>query len=123
MKKEKISKDVPESKTPNVPSNISVYFTEEIRAQMNNMGLKEMESVLKEFINTQAWIALLKYISLRTPVLDATLRSVDPYKDAYKIAWAHGALAGLSDIETYVIELNSKPQEDKGDNGVLMGKN
>ena len=124
MKKEKELPVTP-SESPqaaNVPSNISLYFTEEVREKMAHMSLKEMEAVLKDMISTEYWTAILKYVSIRTPMLDATLRSTDPYKDPYKISWSHGALAGLSDIETYVIDLNSKSvDKEKDDGSVLMG--
>lgn len=95
-------------KTPDTPvSNVRSFFTKEINDQIAEMGPKEMESILKGLIESREFIAILKYSSLRTPLLDATLRSTDPLKEASKISWAQGALAGLSDLETYIIELNA----------------
>jgi hypothetical protein len=104
-KKEKIA-GVPQ--TPEqLASNVRAYFTKDINDQLTAMSVKEMESVMKDLILTRHWIALLKYTSMRTPLLDATLRGTDPVKDPSKISWAQGAMAGLCDIETYVIDLNA----------------
>lgn len=116
-----IKQDVP--KTPDTPvSNVRSFFTKEISDQIAEMGAKEMESVLKQLIGSQEFIAILKYSSLRTPLLDATLRSTDPLKEASKISWAQGALAGLSDLETYIIELNApKPEPEEVEEGEASG--
>lgn len=108
-------------KTPQTPeqpvSNIRSYFTKEINEQIAEMSVKEMESLMKDLITTRNWIALLKYTSMRTPLLDATLRGTDPSKDPSKISWAQGALAGLCDIESYVIDLNApKVEKDEQEN-------
>lgn len=103
MKKEKT---VPQAAEQPV-SNVRSYFTKEINDQMQEMTLSEMESLMKDFISTRAWIALLKYTSIRTTYLDATLRGTNPTNDPHNISWAQGALAGLCDIEGYVIELNA----------------
>lgn len=108
----KIKKEEEAIKTPEQPTtNVRSYFTKDINLQITEMTYKEMESVMKEFISTRAWIALLKYTSLRTPMLDVALRTLDPVKEPSKISWNQGAMAGLCDIETYVIDLNApKPQ-------------
>lgn len=82
---------------------------------MSEMSLQEMESVMKDLVNTRHWIAILKYTSMRTPLLDATLRSADPTKKAHEISWAQGAMAGLCDIESYVIELNNPTPKSQDD--------
>ena len=112
MKKEKnIKEDVPQ--TPEqATSSVRSYFTKEILDQMAEMGGKEMESLLKEMVDTRQFIAILKYTSMRTPLLDATLRGTDPIKDPSKISWAQGAMAGLCDLETYIVDLNVSKQEE-----------
>ena len=128
MKKEKISKKSAEG-SRKTTSNVRSYFTKEINDQISGMETKEMESVMKDFITTRYWIAMLKYTGMRTPLLDATLRSTDPVKDPSKISWAQGGLAGISDIEGYVIDLNNpKPKSEEEDEsgeekpeGVIIG--
>lgn len=107
-KKDTVATDAPA--TPTQPSNVRAYFTQEIHEQMAGMTVKEMENVMKEMMGTRQWIALLKYTNMRTPLLDATLRSANPSTDPHKISWAQGAMAGLCDIEGYVIDLNATPQ-------------
>lgn len=127
-KKDTVGTEAPTA--PEQPTNIRSYFTKEVNDLISGMGTKEMENVMKDLINTRHWVALLKYTSMRTPLLDATLRSADPTKDAHKISWAQGALAGLCDIESYVIDLNTpRPkaeQEAEGESeskpeGVIVG--
>jgi len=116
MNKKNIKEDVPQ--TPEQPtSSVRSYFTKEILTQMAEMSGKEMESILKEMIDTPQFIALLKYTSMRTPLLDATLRGTDPIKDPSKISWAQGAMAGLCDIETYIVDLNAPKQEEEREEG------
>ena len=112
MSKEKkeVAPKVPEQ----IPSNVRAYFTKEINDQIVEMSAKEMENVMKDIILTRQWIALLKYTRMRTPLLDSALRTTDPIKDPYTIAWSQGAMAGLCDIETYIIDLNApKPKDDE----------
>jgi len=120
MKKEK-TETVPQ--TPEqLTSNVRSYFTKEILGRMGEMSVKQMESLMKDLINTPNWIALLKYTSMRTPLLDATLRGTDPAKDPSKISWAQGAMAGLCDIETYVIDLNAPaPVQEEPEDGQPAG--
>lgn len=111
MKKDTILSEVPKvPEKSSSPSNIRSYFTKEILDQMEGMSKKEMESVLKGMIDSREFIALLKYTDLRTPLLDATLRGTNPNMDPHKISWAQGAMAGLCDIEAYIIDLN-RPEE------------
>lgn len=119
MKKNE-KKDIGEiPKVPEQPaSNIRSYFTKDILDQIAGMGLKEMESVMKEMVSTRYWIALLKYTGMRTPILDSILRSTDPTKDSHKISWSQGCMAGLSDIEGYIIDLNTpKSEKEEGEEG------
>jgi hypothetical protein len=115
--KKNIEETSPEiSKKPT--SNVRSYFTKEINDQIAEMPLKEMESLMKEMISTRNWIALLKYTGMRTPILDAQLRSINPIENPHTISWSQGCLAGLCDIETYVIDLNSPEPtgDDQGNN-------
>lgn len=99
-------------KTPDQPSSsVNQYFTKEINDQVNEMTVPEMESVMKDLISTRHWIAMLKYRGMRMPLLDATMRGTDPVKEPSKISWAQGAMAGLCDIESYVIDLNAPSVE------------
>lgn len=126
-KKEKsIQEDIP--KTPEqLAKNVNSYFDSEINERITSMSLKEMENLMKDFVALPHWIAILKYRELRSQLLDATLRSTDPVKEPSKISWAQGALAGLCDVETYVIDLNaprSIPEDESTEirqDGVIMG--
>jgi hypothetical protein len=90
-------------------SNVRNYFTKEINDQIQEMGMKEMESLLKEMVSLRQWIALLKYTGIRMSLLEASLRVANPYKEPDKISQFQGIMAGLSDVENYVIDLNAPP--------------
>ena len=90
-------------------SNVRNYFTKEINDQIQEMGMKEMESLLKEMVSLRQWIALLKYTGIRMSHLEASLRVANPYKEPDKISQFQGIMAGLSDVENYVIDLNAPP--------------
>lgn len=113
MVRKDIKKDMPkEAERP--ASNVNSYFTKEIVDQMATMSTKEMEATLKQMIGSREFMAILKYTGMRTPLLDATLRSTDPVKDPSKISWCQGCAAGLDDLATYVIDLNApKPAEEQ----------
>jgi hypothetical protein len=120
MKKDK-KETVPQA-PEQLASNIRTYFTKEINERISELSAKEMETLMRDLINTPNWIALLKYTSMRTPLLDATLRGTDPIKDPSKISWSQGALAGLCDIETYVIDLNApQPTPEEPEEGEPAG--
>lgn len=116
MKKD-IKKDAP--KVPETPvSNVRTFFTKEVTDQMVEMTVKEMENLLKEMISSRQFIAILKYSSMRMPLLDATLRGTDPIKDPSKMSWSQGAMAGLDDLQTYIIDLNApKPVAEEPEDG------
>ena len=66
-KKKKITEEVPQ--TPEQPtSNVRSYFTKEITDRIAAMSEKEMEAVMKDIIDSEFWIALLKYTSIRIPL-------------------------------------------------------
>lgn len=124
--KKDVTTEVPTTPTqPSQPSNVRSFFTPEINEQLAGMTVKEMENVLKEMIETRQFLAILKYTSMRMPLLDATLRSANPSTDAHKISWSQGAMAGLTDIEGYVIDLNAPaPQQQPAEeeNGPIVTK-
>ena len=126
----KTDKEPQPSTAPSQPSNVRSYFTSEVNEQISGMTVKEMESVLREMIGTRQWIAILKYTGMRTPLLDAQLRGTNPTLDPHKISWAQGAMAGLCDLEGYVIDLNTpsapsdSPEEGQPDprpDGIIVG--
>lgn len=105
-------------------SNVRNYFTKEINEQISGMSPKEMENLMKDIIGNRQWIAILKYTGLRTLLLDSSLRTINPSEDPHSISWSQGALAGLCDIENYVIDLNAPKvaQEEPEEGQPVSGK-
>jgi hypothetical protein len=97
------------------PSNIRSYFTKEINARISEMSDKQMISYMKDLATTEYWIALLKYTSMRTPILDAILRGTDPVKEPSKVSWAQGCMAGICDIEGYIVDLNTPRSKEENE--------
>ena len=102
-----------ENEAPKAPQKSSVrsYFTKEVNDRIAAMPVAQMESIMKGIMDSEEWIAILKYTSMRMPLLDSQLRSINPVLDPHKISWTQGAMAGLCDIEGYVIELNENAKE------------
>jgi len=100
-----------ESAEQKKPSNVQKYYTKEVRDRIREMTSDEMEGLLRGFISTREWIALLKYNERRAMVMDSILRTTNPINDPSTISWAQGGLAGLSDLETYVIEVNAQSDQ------------
>jgi hypothetical protein len=103
MKKENDTPASPEK----LSSNVRNYFNKDIEDRIAEMNIKQMSNLLKGIVDSETWIALLKYTETRMAPLDAILRTSDPTKSAHQISWAQGCMAGLCDIENYVIDLNS----------------
>lgn len=108
--------ETPKQSTPQEESNIHSFFTKEINTSISEMSVKEMDSILKGMITTREFIAILKYNTLRTPLLDNSLRNINPVVDPHKISWCQGALNGLSDIVNYIIEISSEKKIDTEEN-------
>lgn len=127
----KKTKQTEENAGERLSASVRSHFTKEIIDQISGMNKNEMESLLKDVMGTRLWIALLKYSSMRTPMLDSQLRTINPITNPYEISWAQGCYAGVCDLETHIIDLNtpSQKEEDEQDydstgeasNGVLMG--
>lgn len=92
-------------------SNVSEYFTDDVNQAIDAMSDKQMEGILREMIDSIQWTAMLKYVDLRSRVTESTLRGTNPHENPHAISFAQGALAGLSDLVTYVISLNAKSEE------------
>lgn len=103
MKKENDTPVAPEKPA----SNVRNYFSKELEERIAGMTIKQMSALMKGVVDSEVWIAILKYTETRMVSLDAILRTADPTKNAHQISWAQGCMAGLCDIENYVIDLNS----------------
>lgn len=108
-------------------SNVRSFFTKEINDQISEMTPKEMENSLKDLVGTRQFIAILKYTGLRSLFLDAQLRTVNPTENPHLISWSQGCMAGVCDIENYVIEISApkaapeEPEEDQPAGGKPEG--
>ena len=111
--KKNINEQLPNLEEKEVKSShIKQYFTEAVAQRVNEMTLKQMENLMKEFASTDYWIAFIKYNEARLPALDSILRGTNPDNGTHMISWAQGCMAGLCDAENYVISLNSPKQEE-----------
>jgi hypothetical protein len=105
------------AETKKEPSSVRSYFTPEINNQIVEMSLKEMEVILKEMISSRQWVAILKYVNTRSILLESQLRTTNPTADPHSISWAQGAMAGIYDLENYIIDINAeKPSSEEDEN-------
>ena len=110
-----------EAKKPT--SNVKSYFTAELNEKVSAMSLKEMETTLKGMVTGREWIAILKYSGVRMGVLENKLKITRPVdaEGIYALSWTQGAMAGLCDLENYVIDLNSPVTGEDDEKGATAG--
>ena len=65
-----VKKDREAHTAEDIASSVNDYFDDDVNSRIEEMTTKEMESILRDFINSREWIAFLKYNSLRRPLLD-----------------------------------------------------
>lgn len=114
-------------KEPQVPQRkdsaekIKSYYTKDINDAIAGMSMNQMKMMLKELAEMPHWIAVLKYSSARIPFLDSILRSTSPIADPGKISWAQGAMAGVCDLENFVIDEVLAPKKPDTDASIETG--
>jgi hypothetical protein len=93
---------------------IKDYFTKEVQEQIFNMSEKDMKDILKGLEGTPIWFAIMKYTQSRVSVIQDAFLTLDPIKEAVKIARYQGAITGMIDLQDAVLTLKfeSKKAED-----------
>ena len=84
---------------------IRSYFTEDIRATIRDLSNEDMKDSLKRIEGTPYWFAILKYTQDRIGVIQDSFLTLDPIKDATKMARYQGAITGMLDLQDAVLSL------------------
>ena len=93
-------------------SSVSEFFNEKYGSNVSSMTDGQMKDLLKDLIDTDHWIAILKYNQSRKIMTQNALYTIDPIKDPTLMARTQGTLTGLTDLEDAVYRLNTKSQND-----------
>jgi len=86
-------------------SKLKDYFTKDIQDQVFNMTDGDMRDILKGLEGTPIWFAIMKYTQSRVSVIQEAFLTLDPIKDAVKIARYQGAITGMIDLQDAVLTL------------------
>lgn len=84
---------------------IKNYFTDDVRESIKSVSNDDMKNSLKSLEGTPAWFAILKYTQDRIGVIQDSFLTMDPMKDATKMARYQGAITGMLDLQDAVLSL------------------
>ena len=84
---------------------IKNYFTDDIRTTIRGISNEEMKNSLKSLEGTPVWFSILKYTQDRIGVIQDSFLTMDPMKDATKMARYQGAITGMLDLQDAVLSL------------------
>jgi hypothetical protein len=111
---------------------IKNYFDEDVKTRIREMSNEDMKNAFRSLEGTEAWFAILKYISDRTEVIKDSLLSLDPTKEASKISQYQGIASGIWDLPDAVLNIKfaskkaenpqNKEEEAKNELGGAYGK-
>lgn len=87
------------------------YFTDDIRERIREMTGEEMKHALKALEGTPMWFAIIKYTQDRIASIQDSFLTIDPVKDAVKIARYQGAITGMLDLQDAVLTLKYESQK------------
>ena len=86
-------------------NDIKNYFTSDIRESIRSVSNEDMKNSLKSLEGTPVWFAILKYNQDRIGVIQDSFLTMDPMKDATKMARYQGAITGMLDLQDAVLSL------------------
>lgn len=72
----------------------------ELKQRVQDMSHEQMKEVLRQMVDSEHYVAMLKYITYRLDILNATLWSIDP-EDSTKHAQVQGIKSGLLDLSNF----------------------
>lgn len=90
------------------------FFNQRFGDRVKEMTNDEMIQALRGLVETDGWIAILKYHRARKEMAQNMLYAIDPVKEPTQIARTQGMLSGLSDLEDAVFRLSKPPVEEEG---------
>lgn len=100
-----------ENKQDTTRDAIRKYFTSDIFKAINEIDGELMRTLLKELEGTPVWFAILKYSQERISILQNSLLTIDPIKNATEIARYQGVVTGLLDLQDVVLTLKYESEK------------
>lgn len=88
-------------------------FEQGVLEQVKGMKQEEMYALLRELSQGRMWVAVMKYNYDRRANALAMLATIDAHKDPTSISRTQGIISGLSDLEQFIAQLNTKKSEDE----------
>ena len=90
---------------------IKNYFTSDIFKRTSEIDSSLMKTLFKELEGTPLWFAILKYTQERVLILQNSLLTIDPVKNATDIARYQGMVSGLLDLQDAVLTLKYESEK------------
>lgn len=81
------------------------YFTDDVRERIREISSSDMRQALKSLEGTPTWFAIIKYTQDRIATIQDSFLTLDPLKDAVKMARYQGAITGMLDLQDAVLTL------------------
>lgn len=99
-----------------VQDKMKEYFTKDIQDQIFNMSNQDMRDILKGLEGTPIWFAIMKYTQSRVSTIQDSFLTLDPLKDAVKMARYQGAITGMIDLQDAVLTLKYESKKAENPN-------
>lgn len=80
--------------------------------EIKNMTSEDMYRLLMELEQSAFWIAILKYTQMRNQIAQNAIVTIDPHVSPGSISKYQGAMIGLADLPTMVIQLVEKRKKE-----------
>lgn len=96
---------------------IQGYYTNDKVEGIRNMSTDEMYRLLTELEQSPFWLAILKYTQIRNQVAQNAIITIDPHVAPGAISKYQGAMIGLADLPTMVIQLIEKRKRETEQGG------
>lgn len=90
---------------------IKNYFTLDVFSRIREIDNGLMKTLLREIEGKPVWFALLKYTQERVSVMQNSLLTLDPAKNATEIARTQGMISGLFDLQEAILTLKYESEK------------
>lgn len=95
-------------------NKMPVYFTKEVEDRVRNLNDEEMFKLLFQLEQSEYWVAIMRYIQVRSSYTQSAILAADPVKEPTAIARNQGIMMGLADLQNAVVMLwQEKKKEDQ----------
>lgn len=89
-------------------NSVQNYYDSGKNEEIRNMRDEDMYRILTNLEQSEYWVAILKYINKRTLFAQNAICTIDPHNAPGAISKYQGAMIGLADLPTAVIQLVEK---------------